>query len=368
MRFARVAGAVVCLLAAGSLALGCGDSDSDSPATAEVKDLPAPPKGDFPPTNGRSLAEVIDLADGPAELVVAPAAQVFNVGLNRYSFGVFELDRTQIPDARVALYFAKVPPSEQTTLPPAAGGSGEISGSGAGQGSKPPPPAAAEALDQPAVGPFTAAVHSLETQPAFRAQTTSGDPDATLAVYVSQIDFPSAGEWRIAALIDEGDELTATLLPSAIVGRFASVPTEGERPPRIHTPTAADVGGDLSQIDTRIPPDTQHESDFFDVLGEKPIALLFATPQFCQSRVCGPVVDVAEQAKETYGDEVEFIHMEIFKDNDPGKGPRPQVRAFNLPSEPWLFVIDRQGVIRTAIEGAFGVEELERAVEDVIEP
>ena len=68
--------------------------------------------------------------------------------------------------------------------------------------------------------------------------------------------------------------------------------------------------------------------------------LLFATPQFCQSRVCGPVVDVAEQVKQLYGDKAAFIHMEIYNDNDPSKGVRPQVRAFHLPSEPWLFAID----------------------------
>ena len=61
--------------------------------------------------------------------------------------------------------------------------------------------------------------------------------------------------------------------------------------------------------------------------------LLFATPQFCQSRVCGPVVDVAEQAKEEYGDKAAFIHMEIYKDNDP-QAVRSQVRAFHLSSEP----------------------------------
>ena len=73
------------------------------------------------------------------------------------------------------------------------------------------------------------------------------------------------------------------------------------------------------------------------MLGKEPIVLLFATPQFCQSRVCGPVVDVAEQAKHEFGDEARFIHMEIYNDNDPSKGVRPQVRAFHLPTEPWLF-------------------------------
>jgi hypothetical protein len=74
---------------------------------------------------------------------------------------------------------------------------------------------------------------------------------------------------------------------------------------------------------------------------------------------------VAEQVKDQYGDEAAFIHMEIFNDNDPGKGVRPQVRAFSLPSEPWLFAIDRQGVIRAEVEGAFGVDRMTEAVKEV---
>jgi hypothetical protein len=314
------------------------------------------------------LAEVLDTANGPAELVVSPAAQVFDRGKNRYSFGVFQVDRTQVPDAKVALYFAKVPPSERSTLPPAGQGEGAgIVGSGGGKESAPPPKAVAEALDQPAVGPFTARVDTIQTEPAFRAQTTTGDPDAATAVYVTEVNFPREGEWRVAALINEGEKVTATLLPSAIVGQYNAVPKVGERPPRVHTPTPGDVGGDRSQLTTRVPPETMNEVDFYDVLGERPVVLLFATPAFCQSRVCGPVVDVAEQVREEHGDEAEFIHMEIFNDNDPGKGIRPQVRAYNLPSEPWVFVIDRNGVIRTAIEGAFGVQELEAAVDEVTE-
>jgi hypothetical protein len=166
-------------------------------------------------------------------------------------------------------------------------------------------------------------------------------------------------------VVRQDGELKATLLSSAVVGQFKKVPRPGERPPAIHTPTASDVGGNLEEITTRIPPDTQNRVDFADVLGEQPIALLFATPQFCESRVCGPVVDVAEQVKESYGDRVEFIHMEIFNENDPSKGVRPQVRAFHLPSEPWLFVIDRNGTVREAVEGAFGVDRMTAAVEKV---
>jgi hypothetical protein len=275
------------------------------------------------------------MVDGPSELVVSPAAQAFYRGENRFPFGVFRRDGTQVSDAEVALYFAKGPKKQ---------------GSAVSTGK--------EALNQPAVGPFPAAVESLQTQPAFRARTTTDDPDAASVVYFTDIDFPSDGEWRIAALIKQGNEVTTALLSSAVVGRFAGVPRPGRQAPTIHTPTAEDFGGDLSQVTTRLPPDTQNQVDYADVLGKEPIVLLFATPQFCQSRVCGPVVDVAEQVKELYGDEAAFIHMEIFNDNDPGKGVRPQVRAFRLPSEPWLFGIDRNGTIQAEIEGAFGVDAM----------
>jgi len=346
--------AVACLLAVAAPVAGCGgDSDSSSDSGETAQSRPAPPKSEFPSPEGRSLRQVLKGGDGPAEVVISPAAMVFYEGENRYPFGVFEHDRTQVPDAEVALYFAKTPAPE----PNAKSKSGSK-----GSAAK----AREQALDAPAIGPFPASIESLVTQPAFRAKTTSDDPDAASVVYSTQIDFPSDGEWRVAALIKEDGEIKGTLLPSAVVGEFSSIPRPGQPAPRIHTPTPADAGGDLSQITTRIPPDTQNRVDYADALGKEPIVLLFATPQFCQSRVCGPVVDVAEQVKQKYGDEAAFIHMEIFNDNDPGKGVRPQVRAFSLPSEPWLFTINRGGRVRSAVEGAFGLELMTSAVKKAV--
>jgi hypothetical protein len=350
----RSTSALACLLAAVLAIGGCGDSDSSETSAAEGGARPAPPKNAFPSAKGKSLTEVVNSTEGPAEVVVSPAARTFYEGENRYPFGVFLPDKTPISDVDVALYVAKVPPPKQGAAPD----DGKQRKGAVAR-------ARDEALDAPAVGPYPAAVESIETLPAFRARTTSDDPDAALAVYVTKIDFPSDGEWRIAAVVRQDGELKATVLPSAVVGQFEKIPRPGERPPAIHTPTASDVGGNLEEITTRIPPDTQNRADFADVLGEEPIALLFATPQFCESRVCGPVVDVAEQVKESYGDRVEFIHMEIFNENDPGKGVRPQVRAFHLPSEPWLFVIDRNGTVRDTVEGAFGVDRMTAAVEKV---
>lgn len=353
----RATSALACLLAAAVLVGGCGeDSDSTTSTAGAAASVPAPSKSEFPSPEGKTLGEIVKAADSHAEVVVSPAALAFFKGENRYPFGVFEPDRSQIDDAKVALYVAKVPRVK------AVGGetakSGKLKKGALAR-------ARTEALEQPAMGPFPAAIESLATQPAYRAQTTTGDPDAATVVYTTELDFPSNGEWRIAALIKQGDEVAATLLPSAMVGEFKGVPEVGEKAPGISTPTADDAGGDLAKITTRLPPDTQNRVDYADALGKEPIVLLFATPQFCQSRVCGPVVDVAEQVKEQYGDEAAFIHMEIYNDNDPNNGVRPQVRAFGLPSEPWLFAIDRQGVIRAEVEGAFGVERLTSVVKEV---
>lgn len=225
---------------------------------------------------------------------------------------------------------------------------------------------AAHGASGKALGPFPASRESLATKPAFAAQNTAHDSHAITVVYASRLRLPARGEWRLLAVLRDGGRLSAARLPSIEAGRFERIPAPGERAPRIHTPTADEVV-DIAEIDTRVPPGTMHEIDFADVLGKKPVVLLFATPALCQSRVCGPVVDVAEQVKsELAGEDIAFIHMEVYRDNEIAKGLRPQLRAYGLPTEPWLFVIDGDGRVATAIEGGFGVMELRGAVERVV--
>jgi len=335
MRAPRLAPALLCLLAAGAFSVGCGDSGSEESTSASfepAESRPAPAKSEFPSPDGRTLREVLKGADGPAESVVAPVGVVFYPGQNRYPFGVFDRDEGQITDAEVALYYAKVP---QPT-PGAKSKSGNR-----GQIAK----AQAQALDQPAEGPFPASIESLAPGPGFPVQSGKGDREIASVVYSTPLEFPGEGEWLIAAIIKEDGELRGRVLQSVVVGEFQRIPKPGQKAPVIHTPT---------------------KQDYADAIGKEPIVLLFATPEFCQSRVCGPVVDVADQAKQEYGDKATFIHMEIYNGNDPENGVRPQVRAFHLPSEPYLFTIDRKGIVRAAVEGAFGLKLMSKAVEKAI--
>lgn len=319
----RIRAAAALALAALALA-GCGGSD-DGEGT---RNRPAPPAADFPAAQGKTLEQVLSASSGEGP-VVSPAARVLREGNNRFPFGVFTLGHEQIVDAQVAIYAA-----------PGAGLSG------------------------PAIGPFPARIVDLTTEPAFRAKTTTDDPDAAQVAYVSEIPLNRPGPWSFGALTKEGDSFKGSLLPTeGEVGQF-DTPAPGDEATMVHTPTADQVP-DISEIDTRVPPSDMHTDDLADVLGKKPVVLLFATPALCQSRVCGPVVDVAAQVKRDFGDRVAFIHQEIYENNSINDGPRPQVEAYRLPSEPWLFVIDRSGRVSTAIEGPFGVGELETAVRRV---
>jgi hypothetical protein len=219
-------------------------------------------------------------------------------------------------------------------------------------------------VDGAAIGPFPARIEDLTTQPSFRAKTTVDDPDAAQVAYVADIPLDKPGPWAFGALIKNGSSFQYSLMPTPNPVGDYPMPRVGQQAPSVHTPTAGEVS-DISQIDTRVPPDDMHSDDLADVLGKRPVVLLFATPALCQSRVCGPVTDEAEQVKQEFGDRVAFIHQEVYNENDINKGVRPQMRAYRLPSEPWLFVIDRSGKVSTVIEGAFSVGELEDAVRPV---
>jgi len=261
--------------------------------------------------------------------VVSPAAGYFHLGTNRFPFGVFTAGRQQITNAQIALYAAP------------------------GRG-----------VDGQAIGPFPARIEDLTTRPSFQAKSTADDPAAAQVAYVSDIPFDKPGPWEFAALIKNGGSMQYSLLPSPNPIGDYPMPQVGQKPPAINTLTAGEVSS-ISQIDTRIPPDDMHSDDFANVLGKKPVVLLFATPALCQSRVCGPVTDIAEQVKSQYGDKVAFIHQEIYNNNRINDGPRPQMTAFHQSTEPWAYVIDRTGKVSTVLQGPFSVQELQSAVQKV---
>ena len=91
--------------------------------------------------------------------------------------------------------------------------------------------------------------------------------------------------------------------------------------------------------------------------------LVFATPRYCTSRTCGPVVDVVDSVRREFAKtQIRFIHVEIYKDNNPSKGRNRWVEQWHLPGEPWTFLVGRDGRIKAKFQGSVSTLELGEAI------
>jgi hypothetical protein len=330
------------LLAAGLLALaGCGGDGGGSGNPVEQ----VPEKGglrdkvvaaqnvklsEFPATGGKTLQQMAEEVKGAGSSDVGLASSVFTVGNDRLAFGMID-KQGQFLYGPTAVYLA-------------------------------PNPGA------PAQGPYAAPADVLLTQGRYRSQQSAEETDPFAAVYEAQVKFNKKGPWAVLVVTKSGGKYVAAPSQVQVTTKQAdTIPDVGDTPPRVATDTIASVKGNEKLLDTRVPPTDMHEHSFAQVLGKKPVALLFSTPQLCQSRVCGPVTDVAAQLKAKYGDRMEFIHQEVYKDNDVNKGLRPPLEAFHLRTEPWLFVVNKDGKVTARLEGSFGVTAFENALKTALQ-
>lgn len=135
----------------------------------------------------------------------------------------------------------------------------------------------------------------------------------------------------------------------------SEVPAPGTDAVSVATPTEDDHGG-VAELCTREPDCGAHHVSLDDALADgRPVMLLFATPAYCQTAVCGPAVDLFEDLRtERDWDDLVFVHSEIFA-SPPTEGEpvvAEPVDAWRLPSEPWLFAIDRDGTVVDRLDGA----------------
>ena len=317
------------LLAAAVALSACGGSNDGGTAAAPPQPSAAAP-ADFPSVAGKTMNGLVEGLPKGAILNVSSFYSQRAGRDNRLGFAIVDRANKQIDVSEVAVYTAKPDGTELR-------------------------------------GPFTARKESLDVDTRYRSKQTASDLANGDTFYVADATYGSRGPHVALGIVRlDGRLVVADPLAALPIGEKNGPPTVGARAIRVHTQTAADVGGDLTKLSTRIPPPQDMlDKDFADVVGKKPVVLLFATPALCKSRTCGPVVDIAEQVRAQSGKGVTFIQQEIYQDNDPGKPYRPQVTQWRLPSEPWAFVIDRHGRVAARFEGVFSVGELARAVERV---
>jgi len=185
-------------------------------------------------------------------------------------------------------------------------------------------------------------------------------------IYVAQVTLERPGLWGLEILAQQGDGPVEAARLNVNALKISRTPMPGTPAPRSRNLIVRDVS-DLRQIDSSEPPDPRlHQTRIVDAIRQgKPQVIVFATPKYCTSRVCGPVVDVVRTLIPAYGNRVVFIHQEIWQTGPP-QTFAPTVEEWKLRSEPWIFVVDEQGMIRAKFEGLTTQRELEVALRHML--
>jgi hypothetical protein len=191
--------------------------------------------------------------------------------------------------------------------------------------------------------------------------------DSTIrGLYVAQLSFSRAGDWGVELQVSQAGGAFEAVRLAVTVLETPPTPQVGSPAPRSRNLIARDVK-DLREIDTSPKPDARlHQVRIADAIAQgKPQLIVFATPQFCTSRMCGPVVDIVRTLLPTYGKRVAFTHQEIWQDFAEKK-MFPTVDEWRLDTEPWIFVVDGSGIIRAKFEGLVTARELEAALQPIL--
>jgi len=213
--------------------------------------------------------------------------------------------------------------------------------------------------------------------------------------YVTQADFDETGDWGVQITGSKGgDQIGPINLAFQVVAPEETL-NVGDPAPKSRQTLASDVA-DITEIDSMSPPDPMHDLAIADaVTSGKPTVILFGTPAFCETQVCGPVLEaVMLPLYDQYKDQANFIHVEPYfletlrsgaglcavpafnidlarSGVGEGAGPCPTLTeeelqaagdSWNLNTEPIIFVVDSEGNIAGKFEAVVGPGEVEEAL------
>lgn len=191
--------------------------------------------------------------------------------------------------------------------------------------------------------------------------------DYEVPYWVIYPDLPTAGYHGLLADITFKDGRSTQTSFILDVQEKTDSPALGDIPPASENRTVA-TEPDLSKLTSAVPPDPAlYQMTVAEALKSgKPTVVGFATPGYCQTRWCAPVVQTMSTLNQEENGKVNFIHIEIYGDFT-NLTAVPQVDEWGLTSEPWLFVLDKDGRLTAKLNGPVSPAELRTALESVLQ-
>lgn len=267
---------------------------------------------------GAPTAEPTPTPSAPPALQLAPGFSQVVAGIDqRLPFFILGRDGVPVPDATAQIQLFTLPPQ------------------GASAGPQP--------LGPPRQAPY-------------KGELLQGK-----GVYVLHQTFGQPGIYTAVARATRGG-ITAQSQAAFEVKATDPTPALGSPAPRTQNPTCASPCGDAA-LDTGVPPDDMHYTSVAGAIaGAHPVVIYFGSPGFCQTKTCGPEIAVLQSLEGKYRSRgVDFVHIETYK------GGRPDAQRttsswfdeWHLSSDPWVFVVDRAGLIAGKFEQTTTADEID---------
>ena len=198
-------------------------------------------------------------------------------------------------------------------------------------------------------------------------------PYGIQGLYTTNLTFDRAGTWSIDVSVDgqDGSQLSTNLIFP--VEETTHAPSVGALAVRSNSKVLADVKS-FKELTTG----SLHDPDLYQttiadaVVSGQPTVIVLASPAYCTNAVCGPQIDVLQELKNTYIGQANFIHVDFYENPQEIAGDLDRarisqtVREWNLPSNEWTFVINRQGIVSDRFEAFATFEEVETALIKVL--
>ncbi len=181
-------------------------------------------------------------------------------------------------------------------------------------------------------------------------------------------DLPRAGLWGLGLDMTRADgQVAQTQLTVQVLDDITS-PKVGETPPASHNRTLA-TEPDIHQLTSGLEPvPALYQMTVAEALTSGwPSLIVFATPGFCTSKLCAPVVQSVEQVQAVQPTGVNYLHLEIYQSFNP-LVPAGEPEEWHLTSEPWIFILDKTGRVAARLGGPVSPQELIEQLSPLLAP
>ena len=203
---------------------------------------------------------------------------------------------------------------------------------------------------------------TLETRPIEFA----GHEYKDIPYYLGAVRFPAVGAYRLVVNATLSGGAGASGAANVEVTNKSPEPPVGLKMPALKQPVAGDVGGDLTRLDSGVPPDDWHTMTVAQGLAQhRPMVVYFGQPGRCMTETCGPTITVLKELCVSYCDKLQFEHVEVHYPAS-ADGDNPAFDAMGFQSEPWVFFVNAQGVIADRYEGPVTLEQLRASADGTL--